>query len=97
MLEPKGRGARDWEAEKRGDIYFCKLCLFLRSFLPFLVQKARCGGMLRYIPMYILGCSQHNRKVLIRGCIGLSKVNSYCHRSSPKDGKKAIEEESGAC
>ena len=49
--------------------------------------------MLRYIPMYIFGCSQHNRKVLIHGDTALSKVNSYCHRSSLKDGKKAIEEE----
>ena len=53
--------------------------------------------MLRYIPMYILGCSPHNRKVLIRGGTALSKVNSYCHRSLPKDGKKAIEKELETC
>jgi len=53
--------------------------------------------MLRYIPMYILGCSPHNRKVLIRGGTALNKVNSYCHRSLPKDGKKAIEKELETC
>jgi hypothetical protein len=47
--------------------------------------------------MYILGYSPHNRKVLIHGCTALTKVNSYCHRSSLKGGRKAIEEESKIC